>query len=650
MIDQPTVQRIIEAAEIVDVVSDFVSLKKRGVNYLGNCPFHNEKTPSFTVSPAKGIYKCFGCGKAGNAVGFVMEHEHLTFPDALKWLAKKYHIEVKEKERTPEEIQQQNEHESLMIVTAFAQRFFTEMLYHNSEGMAVGMGYFRERGFRDDIIKKFQLGYSIEKRDAFTREALDKGYKLDYLQKTGLTIVGENYQSDRFHGRVMFPVHNLAGRVIAFGGRILKLSEKTGKYVNSPESEIYHKSDVLYGIYFAKNAIVQKDKCYMVEGYADLIMMHQCGIENVVASSGTSLTVNQIRLVKRFTNNLTILYDGDPAGIKASLRGIDLVLEEGMNVKIILLPEGDDPDSFARKNTTEELNEYIRVNEKDFISFKTQLLLDDAANDPVKRANLIQDIVRSISLIPEPIMRFEYIKECSKIMRTSEDILNNEVNKLLVHKKTKDEQSADAVLNTLEKRITTPLPSFIGQTYSEVKEKEIIRILMKFGNHDIIQHIDVEHEVEKQTVAQYIIGEMQNDELEFKNLVYKQVFEIYRDHLYINQFIDEKYFVNNEDKVLSELASNLLSSPYELSKRWERTGTYLVTEENSLELHITKTILKFKLDIVEMSVKEKQEELKIQSAIAPYPEETITETVQRIMQLNEIKMKLAMECGIIILK
>ena len=430
MIDRPTIDRILDAADIIDVVGEFVQLKKRGVNYLGLCPFHNEKTPSFTVSPSKEIFKCFGCGKVGNSVNFIMEHEHLSYPEALKYLARKYHIEVVEKELSKEELEKQNERESLLVVTAYAARQFTENLFNTDEGISVGLAYFRERGFRQDTLKKFELGYSLEKRDAFSKRAMEEGYKQDYLIKTGLSIQGEERIFDRFSGRVMFPIHSLSGQVLGFGGRILRKDPKTAKYLNSPESEIYHKSRILYGMFQARKTISQEDRCYMVEGYTDVMSMHEAGIENVVASSGTSLTVEQVKLVKRFTPNLTILYDGDPAGIKASLRGIDIVLEEGMNVKIVLLPDGEDPDSYSKKVSNEEFRNYLKNNETDFIRFKTQLLLSETDNDPVARANLIKDVVRSIAVIPEAITRTVYIKECSTLLEVAEPILYNEVNKL----------------------------------------------------------------------------------------------------------------------------------------------------------------------------------------------------------------------------
>lgn len=433
MIDQATIDRILDAAQIVDVVSEFVTLRRRGVNYIGLCPFHNEKTPSFSVSPSKGLCKCFSCGKGGNVVHFIMEHEQLSYYEALKWLARKYNIEVKERELTEEEKQASNLRDSLFVVNQFASEYFQNVLYNVEEGQRIGMTYLRSRGFRDDIIKKFQLGYSTDNRDALARTAIEKGYKPEFLEKTGLCYrKDDGTLRDRFWGRVIFPVHTLSGKVVAFGGRVLNAATKNVqmKYVNSPESEIYHKSRELYGIYFAKQAMVRQDRCFLVEGYTDVISMHQSGIENVVASSGTALTSDQIRLIHRFTNNITVLYDGDGAGIKASIRGIDMLLEEGMNVKVCLLPDGDDPDSFARKHNATEYQAYINDHEVDFIRFKTDLLIEEAGKDPIKKANLITSIVKSISVIPDSITRNVYIRECSEMLRMEERVLVNAVGKL----------------------------------------------------------------------------------------------------------------------------------------------------------------------------------------------------------------------------
>lgn len=436
MIDQPTIDRILDAAHIVDVVSEFVTLRKRGVNYVGLCPFHSDKTPSFYVSPSKNICKCFACGEGGTAVHFIMKHEQLNYFDALRFLAKKYNIEIQERELTEKEKQIRNDRESMLIVNGWAQQYFSTQLHEHAEGKSIGLRYFAERGLREDIIRKFQLGYSLDQRDALYKAATRAGYKKEFLEKTGLVIAYDSGNvNDRFRGRVIFPVHTLSGKVVAFGGRTLKKDEKTAKYVNSPESEIYHKSNELYGIYFAKQAIVKQDRCFLVEGYMDVIGMHQVGVENVVASSGTALTQGQIRLIHRFTNNITVLYDGDAAGIKAALRGIDMLLEEGMNIKVVLLPDGEDPDSFARSHSASEFAEFIRQHETDFIRFKTRLLLDEAGSDPIKKSALITDIIRSVAIIPDNIARSVYIRECSATMEIDEQILLNEVNKIRLNKK-----------------------------------------------------------------------------------------------------------------------------------------------------------------------------------------------------------------------
>ncbi len=451
MIDQATIQKIFDAADIYEVVSDFVSLKKRGVNYLGLCPFHNEKTGSFTVSPAKGIYKCFGCGKGGNAVNFIMEHEQMSYVEALKYLAEKYHIPVEEKELTEEQIKEKTERESMLIVSAHANEYFQYQLWNTDEGRSVGLGYLRQRGISDEMIRKFGLGYNPEGWGAFTKAAQEKGYKKEFLVKTGLTIENEKGLFDRFRARVMFPVLDLAGKVIAFGGRTMTSDKKISKYLNSPESEIYHKSKTLYGIFFAKKSIVQQDRCILVEGYTDVISFHAKGIENVVASSGTSLTIEQIRLIRRLTPNVTIIYDGDAAGIKASLRGIDLVLEEGLNVRVLLLPDGEDPDSFARSHTPQELSDFIANNETDFINFKTKLLLGSAGDDPVERARLITDIVRSIAKIPDNIVRSVYVRETAHQMDVEERVLYTEIAKVRLKN---DEQPSKTPVSMPEMQVT----------------------------------------------------------------------------------------------------------------------------------------------------------------------------------------------------
>ena len=455
MIDQATIDKIMAATDIVDVVSDFVSLRRRGANYWGLCPFHDDKSPSFSVSPSKGVCKCFSCGKGGSAIHFIMEHEQLSYYEALKYLAKKYNIEVHEKELTDEEKQKRTERESMFVINAFAQEFFSHSLLETEEGRSVGMAYFRERGFNEDIIRKFGLGYSPEKRDALAQEAKKRGYKTEFLLKTGLCREGQHGSIyDLFAGRVMFPVYSVSGKVVAFGGRILKSGVKISKYFNSPESDIYHKSNELYGIYQAKRAIEKERCCYLVEGYTDVLSMHQSGIENVVASSGTALTPGQIRLIHRFTDNITVLYDGDAPGIKASLRGIDLILQEGLNIKVVLLPDGEDPDSFSKSQSAESFRKYIKEHETDFIRFKTQLLLEDAGEDPIKRAAIISNIVESISLIPDAIVRSVYVQECSRLLQIDEQVLLSELNKR--RQKRAEQQSTRERYQAAEHRPAQP--------------------------------------------------------------------------------------------------------------------------------------------------------------------------------------------------
>ncbi len=612
MIDQETVNKIIETAQIVEVVQDFVNLKRRGVNYIGLCPFHNEKTPSFTVSPAKGIYKCFGCGQAGNPVSFIMEHEQVSYPEALKYLARKYGISVVETQQSEEQIEQKNERDSMLIVTEFARKYFSNILHNHQEGKAIGLSYFKERGFTKETIEKFQLGYALEQRDAFTQEALKKGYKLKYLTKTGLSIDKNNYRFDRFAGRVMFPIHSLAGNTIAFGGRILKKNEKTAKYLNSPESPIYHKSKVLYGIYFAKKSIVKHDKCYMVEGYTDVISMHQAGIENVVASSGTSLTENQISLVKRFTNNLTILYDGDAAGIKASFRGIDMILEQEMNVKVVLFPDGEDPDSFSHKLSKAEFKEYIESNEQDFIKFKTSLLLEDAQGDPIKRSRLVSEIVSSIAVIPDAITRGIYIKECSKLLNVPEDALYSETNKRIFKKReTERKNKFNKAQQEIKQNQSTAIPSFVEDVFAEVNEKELISLLLNFANHELFSIQDEASFTSKSiTVADYITSEILNDDLEFKNLMYKQIFEDYINALRNGEQLDEKHFVNHSDVKIQKIAASLLSQNYKTSAIWEKGGKKLETTESKLKEVVPKAVSAYKLKVVQKAIKENEEKTK----------------------------------------
>jgi DNA primase len=596
MIDRSTIEKILDAANIVDVIQDFVPLKKRGANYLGLCPFHNEKTPSFTVSPTKEIFKCFGCGKVGNTVNFIMEHEHLTYPEALKYLARKYHIEVVEKERSPEDIEKQNERESLLVVTSYAARQFNENLFETDEGISVGLTYFKERGFRQNTLKKFELGYCLEKRDAFSAKALENGYKQEFLVKSGLSIQHDDHITDRFSGRIMFPIHSLSGQVLGFGARILKSDPKSAKYINSPESEIYHKSRILYGIYQARKSITQEDRCYLVEGYTDVMSLHETTIENVVASSGTSLTQEQVRLIKRFTQNITILYDGDPAGIKASIRGIDLVLEEGMNVKIVLLPDGEDPDSYSKKVSNEEFKRYLKVHETDFIRFKIRLLIEEANNDPVSKATLIRDIVKSIAVIPETITRTVYIKECSVEMEVPEPVLYQEVNKLRQQKSFQDRNKYPG-----PEDLPLPPPEIVRpvqpETVSYYSEKEVIRLLLKFGSEEFDRRIRKEDGKEEViTISDYVVREIITDDLSFDDIICSRIFEDFRFHVEQGIFPGDKHFIKHEDPEISRFSADLLADSHELSRIWKDKHTYVETEDMKLKDIVPDAILKFKSD------------------------------------------------------
>ena len=621
MIDQATIDRILEAAQIVEVVSDFVTLRKRGVNYVGLCPFHNEKTPSFSVSPSKGLCKCFSCGKGGNAVHFIMEHEQMSYPEALRYLAKKYNIEIKERELTNEEKEVQSNRESMFIVNNFARDYFQNILKNHVDGRSIGLAYFRQRGFRDDIIDKFQLGFSTEGRDALAQEALRKGFKQEFLVKTGLCYETDDHKlRDRFWGRVMFPVHTLSGKVVAFGGRVLSTeNKKLAKYVNSPESEIYHKSNELYGIYFAKQAIVKQDRCFLVEGYTDVISMHQSGVENVVASSGTSLTPGQIRLIHRFTNNITVLYDGDMAGIKASIRGIDMLLEEGMNIKVCLLPDGDDPDSFARKHNATEFQNFIQEHETDFIRFKAQLLMEDAGKDPMKRAELINDIVRSIAVIPEAIVRDVYIKECGQLLRIEDKLLVSEVAKrreLQAEKGNKPIASNNAP-TPQPGEMPPPFPpeemeadtyqSFIPQEGKEGQEfykyeRLIIQMIVRYGEKVMCNLTDEEGNEVPVTVVEYVINDLKEDELAFHNPLHRRILSEASEHIHDQEFASERFFVAHPDPKISTIATELASDRYQLSKYHSKTQK-LVTDEERLYEMVPMLMINFKNAIVAEELK-----------------------------------------------
>jgi DNA primase len=643
MIDHTTIERIIDAAEISDVVSDFVTLRKRGVNLLGMCPFHNEKTPSFTVSPAKGIFKCFGCGKAGNSVNFIMEHESLTYPEALKWLAKKYHIDVVEHEDSEEQKQLNDERESLMIVSGFAQKYFTKYLWEENEGRTIGLSYFRERSFRDDILKKFEVGFAPDGKTPFTEAAQKEGYKIDFLEKTGLTIKRDDWMRDRFAGRVMFPIHNLAGRVIAFGGRILKEDKNAAKYLNSPESEIYHKSKVLYGIFQAKREISKTDKCYLVEGYTDVLSMHQAGIENVVASSGTALTADQIRLIKRFTPNVTIIYDGDEAGIKASLRGIDLVLEEGMNVKVLLLPTGEDPDSFAKKMGASGYLNYIKENETDFIQFKTRLLLKSTENDPVAKAKLITDVIRSVAVIPDTITRSVYIKECSKLLDVNEDVLYNEVQKQ--KRKQNDDFKTNEIRQQTRKVARQPeIPKEVKPGEFLEEELVFLRFLLKFNKFPLFElEGENPNETELISVGEFMISELENDELISQNELFKIIFGEVKDNLENKSFDPWKHFIYHSNSEVSKLATNLLSDKHLESKIWQRGGGYTEKEEDILDLLIPKVINEYKARKIRLMLPVIEDE--INKAFLDNNFDKVIDEQSKYMSLKKVEKDLSDKLG-----
>lgn len=658
MIDQGTIDRIMDAAQIVDVVSQFVTLKRRGINYVGLCPFHTDKTPSFYVSPAKNICKCFACGEGGTAVHFIMKHEQLSYYEALKYLARKYNIEIQEREFTDEQKQAYNERESLFILNDYARDYFVNTLHNHIEGKSIGLSYFKERGFREDIIEKFQLGYSLEQRDAFTQDALKNGYKEDYLVKTGLTIKGENnnYLIDRFRGRVMFPVHTLSGKVIAFGGRILKKAENTGKYVNSPESEIYHKGNELYGIFFAKQAITKADCCYLVEGYTDVISMHQVGIENVVASSGTALTNGQIRLIHRFTDNVTVIYDGDAAGIKAALRGIDLLLEDGMNIKVILLPDGEDPDSFAKKQNAESLTNYIKANEVDFIRFKTKLLLEEAGNDPIKRAALISDIVNSISIIPDNIIRTVYIKDCSILLDVDERILVQEVTKkrLAYLEKTapqKMEEEMRAVNNDLSQPIIHN-KTVVKKTPIDKFELAILYYVVRFGMEIILEGGETNPVTGDMptTVIDWVKFDLQRDGFWFTNPLYTLMLEEAIERSVDETFIPARYFLAHTDAQVSKIAAELVSDRYQLSKlHIKQFGENAKKEDTPLaeEKHLGKDVPRIVTELKNAYITKKIKEIKDEMAVKQKEGnwDTAIELMQQIKELEEVKKALAKALG-----
>lgn len=636
MISKETIGRILDTARIEEVVGDFVNLKKRGANYVGLCPFHNEKTPSFSVSAVKGIYKCFGCGKSGNAVSFVMEHEHFTYREALKYLATKYHIEVEEKERTNEEIIEENKKESLYIINGFAQNYFYDNLLNSEEGKTVGLTYFEERGLRKDTIEKFKLGYCPSDGDSFTKAAIAAGYKPELLQQLGLT---SQYEKDFFRGRVLFTIHSVSGKVLGFGGRTLSADKKIPKYINSPETEIYFKSKIVYGIYPARKAIVENDECFLVEGYMDVISLFQSGIENVVASSGTSLTQDQVRLIKRYSSNLTILYDGDPAGVKAALRGLEIALEEGMNVKVVLLPAEHDPDTYVQAEGAEGLKNYVAKKKKDLIHLKTDLFLEEANGDPVKIAGIIKDIVHSISLIPDSITRSLYLKQTSKTLNVEEQLLITETNKLL-RKKTSDrlDQRDKAALREEQ----GPLPVNEQRTFTfhldEPQEKDIVRLLLENSNF----------EIEGENAIGKILRNLADVEIE--NELYRKIIDEYRAYYNRNDFLPQSHFINHEDEAVKTLTLDLLQTPYDLSENWWKMHDVAITDKQFLvrkDIVKSISILKLKKMIkMKMDVEERLKELQNETGAANIEEIMLCQ--KEVMELQTYIRKLSSDTGTVV--
>lgn len=687
MIDRATVEKILDATEIVDVISDFVTLKRRGANYIACCPFHNEKTPSFSVSPSKGIFKCFGCGKAGSAVTFVMEHEQMTYPEALKYLARKYGIEVHEQEESAEDTADRLKRESMIAVSEFASKFYADALFNTSEGHSVGLSYFRQkRGFSDETIRKFGLGWSPSGRSfagepaaaTLPRTALQNGYKAEYLLSTGLCYEHGGELVDKFRERVIFPIHSLSGRVIAFGGRTLREDKAVAKYLNSPESDIYHKSRSLYGIYFAKSAIAREQKCYLVEGYTDVISMHQAGIENVTASSGTSLTTDQIRLIKRFTNNVTVLYDGDAAGIKASLRGINMLLEEGMIIKVVLLPDGEDPDSFARSHTRQEILDFLSEHETDFIEFKYDLLSSTIERDPIRKAELIRDIIDTIAVIPDQIARSVYIEQCAQRLGMKEDVLFAEVARVRrkriesgqFEQRRREEaetraRAAAAAVAEPSSEAETGVP---GGTASAVvddvalkpvpllepAERELLYYLLKFGEYSLSfaenQVYGAEAPVLRITVAEYISAQLQDDDLTLQNPLYRRIYDLY--FTYRAQLLEEdgseaavqpevlqerlmRRFVNSEDPQVTTTVLDITVVKYEINvKEYLRSQ---IPERNTIDINVPKAVLVYKLKYVEHTCSQLMESLGHSSD--PSEQQEVMHRLKLLLQIKNVLVK-----------
>ncbi len=642
MIDRATVDKIMEAVNIVDVVGEFVSLRKAGVNYKGLCPFHDDKTPSFMVSPARQICKCFACGEGGNAVNFLMKHEQITYPEALRWLAKKYNIEIQERELSDDEKREQTERESMFVVNEWACQYFHDILKNDVDGQAIGKQYFRSRGIRDDIMEKFKLGFALTKRDAMLNEAKRKGYQEEFLLKTGLCGSGEKGLYDRFAGRAIFPWLNVSGKVVAFGGRKLDSATKgvQQKYVNSPDSEIYHKERELYGIYQAKKAIVKEDCVYMVEGYTDVIAMHQCGIENVVANSGTALSFHQIKLLRRFTPNIVLLYDGDEAGIHAAMRGTDMLLKEGMNIKVLLLPDGDDPDSFSRKHTSQQFRDYIEAHQTDFIQFKTELMLKNV-KDPIKRAEAINSIVRSVSVIPDPIVRATYISECSRRLSVDERTLITQTNKFIAGDREEQKKQNEREQHQQPEE-TVPQVSFGMHTSLEQStevERLLVQNIIRYGEEIVFDNLEAEDgSTVALNLAQYVDFDLSSDNLHFSNPLYNRILQEAVEHSDDEGFKADRYFMQHPDPEISQLAAKLGIDDHQLSASFE-----MKHREGDLRQRVQHLILDFRMDIVNQHMKDLQFQLKQLGASYQIPQ--LKELMEEYQQTQELRNALAKQRG-----
>lgn len=655
MIDRATVERIQEAANIVDVVSEFVTLRKAGANYKGLCPFHNERTPSFMVSPARGICHCFGCGRGGNPVTFIMEHEQMTYPEALRWLANKYHIEIQERELSDDERREQNERESMFIINEWAAAHFEDVLHNHEDGIAIGMQYFRSRGFRDDIIRKFRLGFDLNDREQLARTATDKGYNVDFLVKTGLCYhTDDGRYVDRFAGRVIFPWFGVSGKVVGFGGRLLDSRTKgvQQKYVNSPDSDIYHKEQQLYGIFQGKKAIAKEDCVYMVEGYTDVVSMHQCGVENVVANSGTALSIHQIRTLHRFTSNIVLLYDGDEAGIHAALRGTDMLLGEGMNVKVLLFPDGDDPDSFARKHNAEEFRQYIADNQTDFIQFKTRVLLN-GVTDPTRRSEAISSIVQSVSVIPNPILRDTYLHDCAQRLGVAEATLINSMNKYI--RESRENRSTETARADNQSGLATPKP--IIETVTPLQqaakvERMLVEQVVRFGEKIVLRNVeDEEGNLLNLTVAQYIQYDFLQDGLAFQHPIFNRILEEAAERSLQPNFKAEAFFVHHEDIEVSKIATELCMDPYQYLKLKqvepvrplddEEIRQKEKEKEEELRQRTVHLLLDFRLDYVEHRLKTLQSEI-AQAANEP---DKMMQLMAEFKDMQVIRNELARRLG-----